>query len=699
LVLAVAVGCTGGVASGPSARQSTTELDFGEIPVLTEASQQVVITNTGSEDFEILSTTVDEAFEDAWRLDRSDDTALAPGETFVATVTFAPSQVGDATSVLEIRTSLSSASNLRIDLIAVAGLSIADEDGDGFSDATGDCDDQEATAFPGAEELCDGIDNDCDGNVPSDESDDDGDGYRICRGDCDDTDALVYPAADEICDDKDTNCSGDIPDREDQDGDGFTLCDGDCDDDEAQSNPGMTEVCDFIDNDCSGLVDDIDADGDGHSACPGGGDCDDENPDAYPVVVDPDAESNGDGSLARPYDSLRLGIQNRDEICGTVILQPGYYELSTTHRSGLLHLIGGGGDPDDVFLSPERSGDRVFDIEDGATLILENLLLTGADTDGDGGVLKAVASDLTLIDVVLIDNRCSGDGGAIAISSGNLSLSHAVFSTNTAEDDGGAVIVLSGVLTDEGSQYDHNSGVRGGAMVLEFTDFVGTDQIFEGNEASHLGGALAITGGTVLLERGQFLSNSAQTSGGAISLTDVSSGGSVLRNLRIQDNVAASEGGGVAISGTRASLVFVNNTLTTNASGDQGAGVFVDANDASGLFVWSNVFLWSDGASALTVGAGSGASVGWNHLYLTTSGADLDIGADEDAGNNVVEDPALTEVTNDGDPDNDDLTPTADSPLIDAGPADGTGPPHYRDWQDPDGSRNDRGYTGGPGAE
>jgi hypothetical protein len=38
------------------------------------------------------------------------------------------------------------------------------------------------------------------------------------------------------------------------------------------------------------------------------------------------------------------------------------------------------------------------------------------------------------------------------------------------------------------------------------------------------------------------------------------------------------------------------------------------------------------------------------------------------------------------------------SPVRDSGPAVGEGPPAYTEWPDPDGSRNDRGMTGGPGA-
>ncbi|MBL8618246.1 MAG: hypothetical protein JNM72_21715 [Deltaproteobacteria bacterium] len=270
----------------------------------------------------------------------------------------------------------------------------ADADGDGFGDPlsttddcdpeagwvpeAGDCDDADASTAPGAEELCDERDNDCDGEVDEGVSttwyaDRDGDswgtlaetveacappaGYADRTGDCADDDAAVSPSAAEVCDGQDNDCDGDIDEDgllswyADGDGDGYgagasTLAceaplgavstDGDCDDVVFAINPGASEVCDGDDNDCDGAVDDadpsldlrtatawsIDGDGDGYGAgaatracdAPLGGvardgDCDDSaadvNPGADEVCNSIDDDCDGLADDADP--SLDLG--------------------------------------------------------------------------------------------------------------------------------------------------------------------------------------------------------------------------------------------------------------------------------------------------------------------------------------------------------------------------------------------------------
>jgi large repetitive protein len=175
--------------------------------------------------------------------------------------------------------------------------------GAGWSDIIHDCDDTHPGVYPGALEICDFIDNNCDGDVDDPikwyrDRDFDGWGdtdvwtwapicnapadYVLQDGDCDDTDSTTFPGALEWCDLVDNDCNGVIDDEAidttdwwpDDDGDGWgadvnpkTTCfppsgtytdfaPGDCDDNNPSVNPGAAEPCDGVDNDCTGLIDD-----------------------------------------------------------------------------------------------------------------------------------------------------------------------------------------------------------------------------------------------------------------------------------------------------------------------------------------------------------------------------------------------------------------------------------------------------------
>lgn len=261
-----------------------------------------------------------------------------------------------------------------------------DLDNDGYDGSLGggcagnDCNDADPNRHPGAAEVADGVDNNCNSIVDegTDWFDDDGDGWAEVAGDCDDNDASVFPGAPETCDNDDEDCDGVVDNGttcRDDDGDGTSELFGDCNDEDPDVGPGATEILDNgIDDDCDGTVDDSAPDPDGDGYLPASGDCDPADGDVYPGApelpddIDNDCDGTVDEGTER-YDDDDDGYTELDGDCD---------DDDDTRHPGAAEVANGVDDDCDSFVDEGTA--RVDDDGDGLS---EE---AGDCNDGDAGI-------------------------------------------------------------------------------------------------------------------------------------------------------------------------------------------------------------------------------------------------------------------------------------------------------------------------
>ena len=302
-------------------------------------------------------------------------------------------------------------------LLIGCGESIVDLDSDGFPE-TVDCDDGNASAYPGAEEVCDELDNDCDGEVDNDPTDGqtwhydgDGDGYG----------SASYPTI--------STCDFTAPS-------GYVDNSDDCNDASAAASPEGVEVCDGIDNNCNDSVDDFaldpslwyfDFDGDGYGdpstsqqLCDppsgwvdNGTDCDDTDADINPgqewyVDADQDGYGNPDYRLAACGDQDGFSADNTDCDDGNADINPGTDEICDEIDNNCDEEIDEDTATDATIWYADSDEDGYGD-EDSAAISCEQpstLISTGGDcNDEDADINPSVADWCD----DSIDNDCNGD--------------------------------------------------------------------------------------------------------------------------------------------------------------------------------------------------------------------------------------------------------------------------------------------------
>ncbi len=471
-----------------------------------------------------------------------------------------------------------------------SGLSCEDGDRDGWC-VDEDCDDASAAVFPGAEEVCNGIDDDCDAEIDEDAPawyrDADSDGFG----------------------DSATEVGACEPPE------GWVETGGDCDDADSHTYPGAPELCDGLRNDCD-LTEWTTSHEDGEVAWFDGSEWErvtttyargsEELP--APILL----EQSGLLQFCEGTYYLHLGIKDSD------VELVGLYGAETT----VLHGAGSG----QVVLS--FIGD----------LTVSGLTVTGGRVEsgtGFGGGVYVQYGHVEVLDAVLSDNEAwngaglhlsAGDawvegsvisgntswesGGGIGVHNGDLVVRHCDVHGNLASDDGGGLSVQEGTLTLENSKLFRNSalGYGGGAAVYEGTMTVSGSTLLE--NLAYSGGGVSVYTGDLEVRESTFRSNTTtdiRGNGGGVYLHE---GMVTVEGSTFDGNKSGSMGNGGGLHLREGAVGLYYSELRANTGGKTGGGVSVHVGSVSledTLFVQNSA------------DAGAGASIGTGSLTCTGS--------------------------------------------------------------------------------
>ncbi len=524
----------------------------------------------------------------------------------------------------------------------------------GYAENPDDCEDSDASIHPSATELCNGVDDDCDGTTDEPDAADastwyvdaDADtygdastsvvdcyqpsGYVLDNTDCDDARLETNPGASEYCNGHDDDCDGSTDEDSaldaitwyrDGDGDnygdtsvvdvecsqpaGYVAAYDDCDDTDATSFPGGVEVCDGADNDCNGVVDDAPTDGTSYYA-------------------DDDADGFGDPSDSVSECAMPSGYADNDYDC----------DDADATEPVVADALGGSSSGSGTLASPYDALQDAIDDADSCVVAYQGTYAENIDLGGKSiDVWGVEGADYTTIDpslsVCSVSNplacaaavEISSNGGAtptlhgFTVKGGTGS----VESSTTSETCADSSASHGGANTCTVTTYTYCGGgihVSGDDPVLE--DLVVYDNELPDNDQASTGdytqswlfsygGGVCIVDGNVSMDGVWVINNSADSGGG------VYAGGSSIVSAEhtiVAEN-DASDGGGYLVAAS--SLTTNNSVVACNTATTDGGGIFTE--DVSTLRVENLSFY---GNESSTSGSARGADL-WLGSSTTTT--------------------------------------------------------------------------------
>jgi hypothetical protein len=606
----------------------------------------------------------------------------------------------------------------------------------GYVADSSDCDDGDGAQYPGADEYCNGEDDDCDGDIDEagalnevtwyadTDSDLYGDsassvdacdqpsGHVSDSTDCDDTDTAVNPGASEVCDGIDNDCDNLIDDADgsidpstgttwyaDTDSDNYgdssntiLTCDEpsgyvsdstDCDDGDSAQYPGADEYCNGEDDDCDG-------------------DTDEDALDGSDFYVDSDGDGAGDPDNTEwSCDGATNAYDCNDSDSGEPVFVDA--SLGSSANDG----------------SMDSPYDTIQDGIDGASECVvvmggtytealnfngASLLLTGVD----GSASTTLDASGTGKPAITLESGESPTIEGLTLTGGegfqeSTSSSYACTSIITCTDyydtyagggiyiNGADSVLIDVVIADNILPYASTTVVGndtyfvnsygGGIYVENGTATISNSEIST-NEADQGGGVYVDPSSVVDVDSSWLLDNLAEDGGGF----EVDGGELSLLNVAMMWNLANSEGGGVMLIDA-----VLDATNITQGGDDAPSGGALYASGSSTVDLINSIIAEAATGEGVLVGGSASFTGSYNDVYNNAGGNYSGITDPTGSGGNLSSDPLFTSWSNDGNSSNDDLTLSSGSPAIDAGDSSSA-------YDDADGTRNDMGAWGGPGS-